>query len=400
MNQSHPRQKMPPSVLMSGHFVYAGRVGGAEHMAYNLARGLDLAGAEVTFLCADKTNLSADFLAESSAARRSILECGGGGPRFISEQRACWDKRLSGDAILFPNYFLPPLRPARLGAAAVVIHDFQYRHFPEHFSAKKRAWLRLSHGRALAQAETVIMISQFVRQDAIRLYGPAAERTIVIPNPISWDRFGREPGPHPFGGRPYVLSVAAQYPHKGLDLLIRAFAELAAKRPEPILVLAGQLPEHLVSVSKDSGGMRQQIASLGLTERVRVTGYIDDRRLGDLYRHAGVFAFPSIFEGFGMPPIEALGFGVPTLTTRCSALPETTLGLAALADDPRDPGEWAARLEAMLNAPRLPAADAEAVRRHYSPKEIGRRYLQAMLGDEPARHHVPNNMRNREQARG
>jgi len=380
MEQRRIAHTTPPRLLMSGHFVYAGRVGGAEHMAYNLARGLGEAGAEVSFLCANKDNLSADFLAESTAAGRVIQECGGGGPRFVSEQRACWDKRLNGDAILFPNYFLPPLRPSRLGAAAVVIHDFQYRHFPEHFSARKRAWLRLSHGRALAQADTVIMISQFVRQDAIRLYGSAAERAIVIPNPISWARFGAERGPHPFDNRPYVLAVAAQYPHKGLDLLIRAFAELAAKRTEPMLVLAGQLPEQLVSVGKESGGLRQQIARLGLSDRVRVTGYIGDRLLGDLYHHASVFAFPSIFEGFGMPPIEALGFGVPTLTTRCTALPETTLGLATLADDPRDSSEWAARLDAMLTAPRLSAADIETIRQHYSPKEIGRRYLHAMLG--------------------
>jgi glycosyltransferase involved in cell wall biosynthesis len=385
MDQRRIAPKMAPRVLISGHFVYAGRVGGAEHMAYNLTRGLDDAGADVTFLCADKSNIAADFLAESNAAGRTVLECGGGGARFISEQRACWDKRLSGDAILFPNYFLPPIHPARLGPAAVVIHDFQYRHFPEHFSAKKRAWLRLSHGRALAQADTVIMISQFVRQDAIRLYGASAERAVVIPNPISWERFGRERGPHPFGNRPYVLSVAAQYPHKGLDLLIRAFAELAAKRPEPMLVLAGQLPEQLVSVGKDTGGLREQIVRLGLSDRVRVTGYIDDRTLGDLYHHAAMFAFPSIFEGFGMPPIEALGFGVPTLTTRCSALPETTLGLATLADDPRDPSEWAERMEAMLSAPRLAPADIDTVRRHYSPKTIGGRYLQAMVGGAPVR---------------
>ncbi len=151
------------SILIAGHFIYTGRVGGSEHMVYNLTRGLSDLGVDVTFLCADRKNLSPEFLEDSRITHRAIIECGGKGSRFISEQRACLDHRLHGTAILFPQYYLPPVVPKRLGHAAVVIHDFQYRHFPQYFSAMKRAWLRLCHWRAFATSTKVIVVSDFVR---------------------------------------------------------------------------------------------------------------------------------------------------------------------------------------------------------------------------------------------
>lgn len=371
----------PMTILIAGHFIYTGRVGGAEQMVYNLTRGLSELGAQVGFLCADRGNLSPEFLEESRAAGRPIVECGGGGARFISEQRACLDGRLRGEAILFPQYYIPPIVPRRLGRAAVVIHDFQYRHFPQYFSARKRAWLRLSHRRAFAKAEKVIVISEFVRQEALQFYGRRAEHASVIPNPISWERLQSVPGPHPFGERPYVLSVAAHWPHKRLDVLVRAFARLIRKRPDLLLVLCGQLPEKLVSLGKDAIGLRRLIADLGLADRIRITGYLADHEVGNLYNHAAAFAFPSIFEGFGMPAVEALGFGLPTLTTRCTALPEATLGLAEFVDDPADVDEWADRLVTLVDAPRLSTKIVDRVREHYSIRSIGRRYLKALKGE-------------------
>jgi glycosyltransferase involved in cell wall biosynthesis len=367
------------NILISGHFIFSGRVGGAEHMVYNLSGGLSDLGAHVTFLCSDRRNLSPDFLRDTLPA--SIVECGSRWPwlpRFLSEQIACFDTRLHGDAVLFPNYFIPPIVPRRLGRSLVVIHDFQYRHFPSHFSAKKRAWLRVSHHRAFASADVVVVISDFVRQDAIRLYGRQAEKAVVIPNPVSWERFGTAAAAHPFGGRPYLLSVAAQYPHKRLDVLVRAFGLLAKQRPDLLLVLCGQLPEKLVSVGKDVTGLRDHIAGLGLTDRVWITGYLGDREVGNLYRHAAAFAFPSIFEGFGMPAVEAIGFGLPTLTTRCAALPETTLGLAQFVDDAGDVAEWAQRLDQLVEMPRLAPDAVQRIRDYYGIHAIAERYLKIL----------------------
>ncbi|MDT7953589.1 MAG: hypothetical protein RQ966_18980, partial [Acetobacteraceae bacterium] len=160
-----PRREL--RLLVAAHFVYAGRVGGAEHMLYNLLRGLSQTCRQLTILCASERNLSAASLADlhrHDSVR--IAEHGGGGPRFIAEQRACLTPGLSGDAVLFPNYFVPPITPRRLGRVATVLHDLQYRHFPQHFSTKKRAWLAAAQSFAVRKADRLIVISDFVRQDA------------------------------------------------------------------------------------------------------------------------------------------------------------------------------------------------------------------------------------------
>jgi glycosyltransferase involved in cell wall biosynthesis len=370
------------ALVVMAHFVYAGRVGGAEHMLYNLLRGFDEVAATVRVVCGSRGNLDPRTVAElDRMPQTQVLEAGGGGPRFLAEQRACLDRSLRGEAVLFPNYFLPPVVPRRLGRTAVVLHDLQYRHFPEHFAPKKRAWLRLAQGLAMHRADRVITLSEFVAGDAVRRFGAGLARKLaVVPNPISWERFaGGVSQPSPLD-RPYVLTVAAQYPHKNLETLLRGFAQVAAKDRDTMLVLCGQDYGGLRGVAAGRGGIRPVLEALGLTQRVIITGYLDDATLGRWYRHAALFAFPSVFEGFGMPAVEALGFGLPVLTTRCTALPESTLGLASYVNDPYRSEEWAARIAAILADPDAARPTAQDVRRlkdHYHTARIARLYLQA-----------------------
>jgi glycosyltransferase involved in cell wall biosynthesis len=244
--------------------------------------------------------------------------------------------------------------------------------------------LRLSHARAMRHADKVIFISEFVRQDAIRWFGSVAQRGIVIPNPISWDRFAVNSGSPSPEDRPYILSVAAHYAHKQLDVLLKAFAEFSHDRPDYCLVLVGQLAGNLVGNLDKSSTLGRLIAELQLTDRVRMTGYITDAELGNYYRHAAAFAFPTVFEGFGMPVVEALGFGLPCLTTRCTAIPETTLGLATYLDNPADVGEWASRLQELVDAPRLSPIQIQQVRNRYAPLTIGHQYKSALSGNHKA----------------
>jgi glycosyltransferase involved in cell wall biosynthesis len=116
---------------------------------------------------------------------------------------------------------------------------------------------------------------------------------------------------------------------------------------------------------------------------VTVTGYVDDARLGGLYRGARLFAFPSLFEGFALPPVEALGFGLPVLTTRSSSIPEVTLGLARYVDDPTDHEAMARLLEQMWTDPtgsRPAEADVQRVRRTFDPSVIAGQYLEVLRG--------------------
>lgn len=381
----HPaRRQRRGHLLVMAHFVRTGRVGGAEPMLYNLLRGLASGCGGLDIACSKPEQLDPDFVAQMASLPGTRLRVAGGpGPRFLAEQRACLDPRLEADAVLFPNYFVPPVLPARLGRVGTVLHDLQYAHYPQYFSRRKRAWLRFAQKLALHRADRVIVISRFVAEDVLARFGRAAERKLVIvPNPISWDRFGVEDGaPPPLAG-PYVLAVAAQYPHKNLETLVRGFAQAARARAELRLVLCGRDYNGLHGVVGRRAGLGELIAALGIADRVQLTGHVDDAALGRWYRGAALFAFPSLFEGFGMPPVEALGFGLPVLTTRCTAIPETTLGLASYVDDPLDAGEWAARIIAMTQAPAAhapSAAEVALLRSYYAPERIAERYLQALL---------------------
>lgn len=373
----------PARLVVAGHFVRTGRVGGAEPMLYNLMTGLSERGVDTTLLCGSAQNLSEQFRTQIEAGGKiRLLESGGDGSRFIAEQRACLNGDLSADAILFPNYYVPPIVPRRLGRVGVVFHDFQYRHYPQYFSSKKRAWLRVSQAAAMRRADRAIVISEFVRDDAIRWFGARiANKLTVVPNALCWERFAGGMDAARLCPRPYILSVAAQYPHKNLETLIRAFAVVAQQQRDVQLVLCGQSYNGLHGVVGKRAGVGSLIEEMGLTERVQLTGYVDDATLGQWYRHAEMFAFPSLFEGFGMPPVEALSFGLPTLVSRTTALPETTRGLAQLVESPLDAVEWADKITALLHGPARFApssADVESLKAFYSPSRIAGAYVDAL----------------------
>ena len=376
------------SILISGHFVLAGQVGGAEQMLYNLMRGLRQNGEAFELVLSDPYRLEQAFRGElTEAMKRRITVSGGSGPRFVAEQRACLDRRLRAEATLFPNYFTPPLVPRRFGRTVTVIHDFLYRHFPQYAKPRKRLWLRFAHRLTFRNADAVVVLSDFVRQDAIRVYGERARRKlVVIPNPISWDRL-EDSDTRPPSGRPYILTVAAHYPHKNLETLLSAFALVRSRLADVDLVIAGQRRSQLLGTLAGGGDLEQQVERLGLSESVRFTGHVGDRELAALYRHAALFAFPSLFEGFGMPPVEALGLGLPTLTTRCASLPEVTLGKASYVDRPRDVEEWAERLQAMLEHRgdfEVSPETVAALRERYAPARIGKLYADVLLNRDPA----------------
>lgn len=285
------------------------------------------------------------------------------------------------DAVLFTNYYTPPFLRRGAGPRLVtVIHDLQYRHHPENFSRQKRLWLRASHEATLRLADLTVTISRAVRDDVLASYGKRhARRVRAIPNAVSWSRFDGES--EPVEG-PYVLAVAAQYPHKNLATLVRGFGLLVERgvAGDARLVLTGQLGRELRGIAWYPP-IEALIEQLGLRDRVVVTGYVDDRRLGGLYRGAAVFAFPSLFEGFALPPVEALGFRLPVLTSRLTSIPEVTLGLATYLDDPLDAESMSNRLEEMLKDPdrfRPSEDDAARIRDTYSPERIGSAYLEAL----------------------
>jgi glycosyltransferase involved in cell wall biosynthesis len=175
-----------------------------------------------------------------------------------------------------------------------------------------------------------------------RLHVPVDRAEIVAPgytSALAEDAEGDPADAYDLTG-PFFLYPAITYPHKNHELLLRAFALVAKERPDVLLVLTGgaaQMEQRLSDLA----------ASLGITEQLRRLGRIDRGDLDWLYRHAVALTFPSRFEGFGLPVLEAMGHGCPVIAAAATALPEV-VGASGVLLSPDDPDAWAAAMLELL----------------------------------------------------
>jgi glycosyltransferase involved in cell wall biosynthesis len=312
------------------------------------------------------------------------------GGRFTSETIVGFSDSAGLDAILFPSSFTPPI--VRAKRAVTIFHDLQYIHFPEHWPLARRLWMRASHEISLRKCDAIVAISQTVKGDILKHYGDRWQsRVHSIWNPVAFERFDRSADQNFSGGRPFILTAAVDRPVKNLGTLIRAFAILHKRFPDHCLVLAGQLR------SKDRGWRRRAakleaempsaidlINDLDLAKHVIATDYIPDEQLGALYREASAFVLPSLFEGFGLPAVESMALGAPTLVTDLPVLREVTFGSAHYIENPLDEQEMAARITDLLNAGDAARPSLELrqeFRQRFAPGTIAAQYLNLLIGN-------------------
>jgi len=351
-----------------------GRTPGLESGMYNLVSGLLRRDVAVEVTVADRQRLAPAFVVNLTAnPGGALVEKRFPVPvarsRFF-EETAFALSRSRASQVLYPNYFVPPTETGRSHLVSAVIHDCLHHVYPEYFSATKRTWLSWQFGHTLRRADVTYLISEWERQMVARYHGDrAAERCRVIFNSIDWTRFDATlPTLPDWQERPFILSVCHPYPHKNVPLLIEAFGLLCERDTDVLLALSGQ----------PSPPVRQAIAALpdAAQARLRFTGRLSDAELGQLYRAATAYVSASRYEGFGMPVVEALGFGLPTIVSAVGALPEVTLGMATLL--PRDPkaADLAdAMLQAVRTGRRLSAPQIEHVRQTFSPDAQAARFL-------------------------
>jgi glycosyltransferase involved in cell wall biosynthesis len=249
-----------------------------------------------------------------------------------------------------------PLRP--VVPALLTIHDLQYFAFPETFSKVKLQWLQRSVPRAVARAAIVTAPSQFVADDVIARFGLPTSRVVVVPNAsprrpnaaasvVESDVRGRFGLPGHF-----IVYPAIRYHHKNHVTLVRAFARLHAADGDLRLVLLG-------GAGPADAVVTALVDELRLGSAVLRPGRVSDDDRDALYRHASVLAFPSRYEGFGVPVLEAFAHGVPVVAARAAALPEA-VGDAGLLVDALDVDGWVGALGSVLDdtalADRLRAA--------------------------------------------
>lgn len=228
------------------------------------------------------------------------------------------------------NYFLPPVMPCR---GAVVVHDLSFRVHPEFYPALIAWYMRYLVGWSMRRADLVITVSEFSRQELIRCYGLPAEKIAIVPNGVAeryhpvaqedrvqWDRqivasYGVKP--------PYIFALGNIHPRKNLARLLRAYVRLGEMMPDRPRMVWGGLKRW------DSHELVEQARRVG----VLMTGFIALEDLPSFYRQAEMLVYPSLYEGFGLPPVEALACGTPVVTSNTTGLPEA-IGNAALTVDP------------------------------------------------------------------
>ncbi|GAB4127914.1 MAG: glycosyltransferase family 1 protein [Roseiflexaceae bacterium] len=245
-------------------------------------------------------------------------------------------------SLFVPAHVLPVVTPLlRRTRKVVTIHDLGYLHFPEAHTRNQRLLLRLTTAWSTRVADAVIAISQATKQDLITLARVPDAKIHVIGHGVSPRFCPADPAAmayvrerYQIGADRYLLYVGTVQPRKNLVRLLEAFART-------------NIGEQLVIVGKIgwlSGPIAKRVAELGLDQRVRFLGYVPDADLPALLSGAVAFVFPSLYEGFGMPVLEAMACGVPVLTSQTSSLPEVAGG-AALLVDPTDTGQIAQQLE-------------------------------------------------------
>ena len=233
--------------------------------------------------------------------------------------------------ILHMTYAAPAWSAARV---VLTVHDICFASHPEWFSPRDVRVLSTVVPRSLRQAAHVIAVSKFVRADIIDRYGVLENRISAIPNAPGpgADPIGIDEARHLLANlglnlqRPYLLAVGNLQPRKNLVRLMEAFMKLVTERGHDLeLVIAGPRHFRAEDVVQASGTM---------AARIHFTGYVSDRQLAACYSQCAVFVFPSLYEGFGIPAIEAMAHGVPVASSNGGALPEIC-GNAALMFDPQ-----------------------------------------------------------------
>ena len=245
------------------------------------------------------------------------------------------------------NYVVPPTRSA---ARVVTVHDLTTVRFPELCDRSTLAFPTLVR-RALAGGAWVHTHSASVAAEVVETFGadPARVRAVASGIPPLGEPDERAHLRYlPSGVTRYVLAVGTAEPRKDLPGLVAAFDLIAQARPDLGLVLAG--PE-----GWGSAHLRRAIDASSARARVVVTGWVDDATLSGLLRHASVLAYPSLYEGFGYPPLQAMALGTPVVATRAGAL-EEVLADAALLVAPRDPEALAEAVSSVVDSEDVAAA--------------------------------------------
>lgn len=241
-----------------------------------------------------------------------------------------------GDISHFFNFLIPP---GVKGKKVCTIHDFAFIRYPETVTVRTKKILSYQLGKTIKRADLIFVDSLFTEKELKELYGAENKNICVVYAGVDRERFRPVPlnnesgsvlGKYGLEDKNYFLYLGTIEPRKNLERLVMAYARTAEKlercgKEVPLLALTGKLGWYYDKIL-------EAIKTEGIEARVRLLGYVPDEEKSCLYSRAKAFVFPSLYEGFGMPVIEAMACGTPVLTSEAASLPEISGGNALLCD--------------------------------------------------------------------
>jgi glycosyltransferase involved in cell wall biosynthesis len=297
-------------------------------------------------LFGNPAELDAFMEVNPSRARVEVVPHHGG--TYSLRSQASWARlrlmgRASGDVAFFPHWDAPMLLPRR--RSVVTVHDVTHFRVPDAFPPLRRMAARAVFQRVVSRATRIIVVSDWTRRDLLELEPGAEEKTRVVPNGVG--REFRPPQPdEPLGQpvrEPFLLCVGNKKRHKNLTAAIGVLVQLLPQYPHLQLVVAGQVGAGWdeVLAAADEKGVRAAVVDLPV---------VGDGQLRVLYGRCAAFLFPSRYEGFGLPVLEAMACGAPVVASNASSIPEVA-GQAALLFDPDDVDGMASAVSRLLIDP-------------------------------------------------
>lgn len=297
---------------------------GIENYLNNLWRGFEEIGAAENI-----KRYTSPLILSESFTRNFIL------PPFINHDRM--------ELIHFPDHILP-LWPIR-AKTVITVHDLAFVKYPQFYNFTKRWYKNLLAPSSINRADKIIAVSQTTKRDLIGQYDIPEDKIKVIYNgvadkfkPLDLGEAEKERRKKKYSFKRFLLFVGTIEPRKNLKGLIESFSEISKKEPDLGLVICGKL-----------GWLTGDILNaMSKHPNILYLKYVSDEDLVELYNLAEIFVYPSFYEGFGFPPLEAMACGTPVIAGRTSSLPEV-LGEAAWFIDPQDPRQIAQAIEKLLN---------------------------------------------------
>ncbi len=357
-------------------WVRPGKVGGTEPYIRNLLKGmcgLDDAFRFVLICSKDNADTFEEYLKDDRITRIiANVESAGIGKRII------WQS-LFQNGLLRKNgirYCFTPVycRPVFNGGIRYIntIHDIQAYHYPQYHPLYEVWFSKLNWIIDRFLSDHIIAISEFVKKDLMDTYHFKSDKIDVIYNPILIDKneivpFEKIGSEYGISQGEYYYSASQLIPHKNFITLIKVFEKIKKE--------GADLPCKLV-VSGIRGNaaddLNRELKEKGMEDCVIFTGFVDNAVRNSLYANCRAFLFPSVFEGFGMTPIEAMYLGARVITTKCASIPEVTQNKAWYVDDPYDPDEWISKMKSLPETMEMPDFDA------YDEKRISKEYLEVI----------------------